>query len=226
LKTRIALLTLFAFCLMLAAVPATAQGCFGDPVCVYDNGPVNGQVDAWTINFGFAVSDTFHLSAATTLSDIAFWAWVEPGDTVTSTEVQIGSNGYFSNNLFDGTVSLTQSNCFTNNFGFDVCVEAGTYNGPALAAGNYNLTLQNAATLDGNPLYWDENSGVGCTAPGCPSSAQENTLGSVPSEAFTLSGSGTTTSTSGTGTTPEPSSIMLLGSGILGLAGLLRRKLF
>jgi hypothetical protein len=25
---------------------------------VYDNGPVNGQVDAWTINFGFSVSDT------------------------------------------------------------------------------------------------------------------------------------------------------------------------
>ena len=25
---------------------------------VYDNGPVNGQVDAWTINFGFSASDT------------------------------------------------------------------------------------------------------------------------------------------------------------------------
>ena len=31
---------------------------------------------------------------------------------------------------------------------------------------------------------------------------------------------------SSTGTTPEPSSIMLFGSGILGLAGVLRRKLF
>jgi PEP-CTERM motif len=220
LKMRIASLSLLALCLALVALPATAQ-------TVYDNGPVNGQVDAWTINFGFAVSDTFHLSAATTLSDLTFWAWVEPGDTVTSTEVQVGNQGYFSNNLFDGTVSLTQSNCFTNNFGFDVCAESGTFSGPALGAGNYNLTLQNAATLDGNPLYWDENSGVGCMSSGCPSSAQENTLGSVPSEAFTLSGSGGTTSTSGTGgTTPEPSSIMLFGSGILGLAGVLRRKLF
>jgi hypothetical protein len=62
-------------------------------------------------------------------------------------------------------------------------------------------------------------------SPGCPSSAQESTLGTIPSEAFTLSYIETTTTTS-SGTTPEPGSIMLFGSGILGLAGILRRKLF
>jgi hypothetical protein len=36
----------------------------------------------------------------------------------------------------------------------------------------------------------------------------------------------TSTSTTTTGTVPEPSSVMLFGSGILGLAGMLRRKLF
>ncbi len=220
-KMRIASLSLLALCLTLAAVPAMAQG------TVYDNGPVNGQVDAWTVNFGFSVSDTFHISSSTTLSSLDFWAWVEPGDTATSAEVAIGSTGYFSNNLFDGTVSLTQSNCFTNNFGFDVCNEHGNFSGPALGAGNYYLTLENVATAEGNPLYWDENSGVGCQSNGCPSSAQENTLGTIPSEAFTLSGSNTTTTTTTSGTsTPEPSSIMLFGSGILGLAGVLRRKLF
>ena len=61
------------------------------------------------------------------------------------------------------------------------------------------------------PIYWDENSG--------PSTAYENTLGSIPSEAFTLTGA------PGGGTTPEPSSVMLFGSGVLGLAGVLRRKL-
>ncbi len=85
-KTRIALLSLFALCLTLAAVPAMAQ-C---PGYCYDNGPVNGQVDAWTINFGFAVSDTFHLTAETDIQQLSFWAWVEPGDTVTSVEVAIG----------------------------------------------------------------------------------------------------------------------------------------
>ncbi|MGB8769522.1 MAG: PEP-CTERM sorting domain-containing protein, partial [Candidatus Korobacteraceae bacterium] len=61
-----------------------------------------------------------------------------------------------------------------------------------------------------------------------PSAAYHNLLGAVPSESFTITGGSTTTSsttTSTTGTTPEPSSIMLFGSGILGLAGVLRRKL-
>jgi hypothetical protein len=68
---------------------------------------------------------------------------------------------------------------------------------------------------NGDPIYWDENSG--------PSSASESEVGTIPSESFTILGG--TTGTSST-SVPEPSSIMLLGSGILGLAGLLRRKLF
>jgi hypothetical protein len=218
-KMRIASLSLLALCVTLAAVPAMAQG---NPT-VYDNGPVNGEVDAWTINLGFAVSDTFHLSSGATLTGLDFWAWLEPFDTATSVEVAIGTGGYFTNDVMDTTVSLIQSNCFSNNFGFDVCNEHASLSGLELAAGNYFLTLENAATVEGYPVYWDENSGVGCMSNGCPSSAQENTLGTVPSEAFTLSQQVSTTSTS---STPEPSSVMLFGSGILGLAGVLRRKLF
>ena len=213
-KLHIAVLTFL--CLILAAVPATAQ------FFVYDNGPVNGQVDAWTINFGFAVSDTFHTNG-TPLTNISFWAWLEPGDTATSVEVAIGTTGYFSNNLFDQSVNLTQSNCFTNNFGFDVCQESGSFLLSSVT-GNAYLTLENAVTAEGNPLYWDENSGVGCMSNGCPSSAQENTLGTIPSEAFTLSYIETTTTTR-SGTTPEPGSILLLGAGLLAVAGRLR-KLF
>ena len=128
--------------------------------------------------------------------------------------------------MFDGFVNLTQSNCSTNSYGYNVCVESGSFNGPAFS-GTAWLTLQNANVPSGDPVYWDENSGVGCQSNGCPSSAQENTNGTIPSEAFTLQmGATTSTSTSSTGTTPEPSSIMLFGSGILGLAGVLRRKLF
>ena len=220
-KLFIASLSLLALCLAIAS-PAIAQD-------LYDNGPVNGQVDAWTINFGFAVSDTVHCCMVegngpqVGITDISFWAWLEPGDTATSVEVSLGSTGYFSNDLFDGIVSLTQSGCFTNNFGLDVCQETGNFSGPTLSNGNYFLTLSNAVTAEGEPLYWDENSGVGCTSPGCPSSAQENTLGTIPSEAFTLSGA--TTDTTSETSTPEPSSIMLFGSGLLGLAGVLRHKI-
>ena len=210
---RIASLTLLALC--LAVVPAMAAN--------YDNGPVNGQVDAWTINFGFAVTDSVQLSG--TVTGLDFYAWVIPGDTISNVQVSFGSSA-FGSDIFNGVVSLTQSNCSSNQYGYNVCVESGSFSGPTLS-GNAWLTLQNANVPSGDPVYWDENSGVGCMSPGCPSSAQENTIGTIPSEAFTvISGTSTSTSTSTSGTTPEPSSIMLFGSGILGLAGVLRRKLF
>ena len=46
-KLRIASLTVL--CLALGVIPASAQ-------VLYDNGPLNGSTDAWTINFGYVVS--------------------------------------------------------------------------------------------------------------------------------------------------------------------------
>jgi hypothetical protein len=210
LKLRIALLSLLALC--LAVVPAVAQ------TDIYDNGPTNGTTDAWTINFGFAVSDSFTVGDSN-VSGLSFATWMTPGDTLQSAEVQIGTSA-FGNDVFDQTVSFTQSGCVSNQYGFNVCTETGSFN-VSLSAGTYWLTLQNASSSLGDPVYWDENSG--------PSSAEQNTVGTIPSESFTvLGGTGvttTTTTTTTTSTTPEPSSIMLLGSGILGLAGVVRRKL-
>jgi hypothetical protein len=199
LKLRIA----FALCLALAAIPAMAQ--------VYSNGPINGNTDAWTINFGFTVSDSFTASAGASVTGMQFGAWLFPGDVLQSAEVLIGTSEY-SGNILDQTVNFTQSACAGNGFGFNVCTESGSFS-TTLAGGTYWLSLQNAVVNDGDPVYWDENSG--------PSSASENSVGTIPSEAFTVLGTSTTTSS-----VPEPSSIMLFGSGILGLAGVLRRKLF
>jgi hypothetical protein len=223
LKLRIASLALLALCSALS-LPAIAQ-------VLYENGPVNGQVDAWTINDGFSVSDSIHCCGvygngqlpSATIGGLDFWAWLVPGDTITSVEVQFGASP-FGNELFDGIVNLSQSNCFTNNFGYNVCMESGNFLGPNLGGGNYWMTLSNAVVPSGDPVYWDENSGVGCSSPGCPSQAQENTVGTIPSEAFTITGrEGTTTTT--TGTTPEPGSVLLFGSGVFGLAAMIRRKL-
>jgi uncharacterized repeat protein (TIGR03803 family) len=148
----------------------------------YENGPVNGQIDAWTLNFGFATTDTIQAGGGVT--GVNFWAWLIPGDTITSVQVSIGSSP-FGSDQFDGVVSLTQSNCFTNDFGYNVCLESGNFNG---ANGDGWLTLQNATVPSGDPVYWDENSGVGCQSPGCPSQAQENSVGTIPSEAFTIQG--------------------------------------
>jgi len=212
LKLRIASLTLLL--VALAAVPAMAQ-------VVYSNGPTNGNTDAWTVNFGFTVSDTFTTTLANTqITGVTFAAWMAPGDILDSAEISITSSEAGGTSYFDQTVNFTQAGCVGNQYGYNVCNESSTFTGPVLAsAGSYWLNIQNASSAAGDPVYWDENSG--------PSSASENTVGTIPSESFTVLGTQTTTTTTTTtGTTPEPSSILLLGSGILGLAGVLRRKLF
>jgi uncharacterized repeat protein (TIGR03803 family) len=154
----------------------------------YDNGPVNGQVDAWTINSGFATTNTVQvMSGGGSITGLNFWAWLIPGDTISNVQVSIGYTP-FANDQFNGEVALTQSDCFVNGFGYNVCMESASIaNGPVLN-GNAWLTLQNASVPSGDPVYWDENSGFGCQSPGCPSQAQESSVGTIPSEAFTLQG--------------------------------------
>ena len=89
---------------------------------VYENGPVNGQTDAWTINFGYTISDSFTVSSGpTNLTGLSFWAWLTPGDTLESVEVWIEEFEYGGSTYFDQMVSLTQSDCLLNNFGYNVC---------------------------------------------------------------------------------------------------------
>ncbi len=207
-KLRIASLTIVL--LALVAIPALAQN------DIYNNGPTNGTTDGWTINFGFAVSNTFDLAGPSNVNGVVFAAWLFPGDTLLNAEVLITSEEFGGTTYFDQVVSFTQSGCVGNQYGYNVCTETGTFGDVNLGAGTYWLTLQNANVNTGDPVYWDENSG--------PSQASENAIGTIPSESFTVLGnSGTTTTQTGT---PEPSSILLLGSGLLGVAGMLRRKLF
>lgn len=214
-KSPLASLTLV--CLLLMAIPVAAQN------IIYENGPVDGQTLAWTINFGFVVSDSFTVANGNgNIGGMDFWAWLIPGDTITTVEIQIG-NQSLGNNLMDLTVGVSSSNCFLNQYDYNVCMESATFSGPSLSNGTYWVSLGNAVVPSGDPAYWDENNGVGCQSPGCPSGAVENVGdGTLPSESFTILGQSTTT---GTGSTPEPGTLVLIASGALGLAGILRRKL-
>jgi PEP-CTERM motif len=215
LRMRIASLALLTIaCLVLAVSPAMAD-------TLYSNGPINGTTDAWTINFGFSVSDSFTLGADPKVRNLHMGLWLFPGDSLaapSSVQIDIGTTS-FGTDIFSEALSPSGSTDLgINQFGYDIQQVDFSLGEIDLPPGTYWLTASNATLPNGDPVYWDENSGVGCPSPGCPSSAFENTLGSIPSEAFTLTGDKGTT-------TPEPSSILLFASGILGVAGVLRRKL-
>jgi len=163
---------------------------------LYENGPINGTTDAWTINYGFVVSDAFTVQQdQSSVTGMTFGAWLFLGDTLQSSEVSITSQENGGTVYFDQVVNFTQSGCVGNQYGYNVCTEAGSFSISNLASGTYWVNLQNAIVDTGDPIYWDENSGVGCNSPGCPSQASENWDGTIPSEAFTILGETTTTTT-------------------------------
>jgi hypothetical protein len=154
------------------------------------------------------------------VTGLSFGAWLFPGDVLQSAEVTLSSQAIGGGTIyFDGTVNFTQSACFLNNYSYNVCTETGTFTATTLANGTYWVTLQNATVSNGDPVYWDENDGVGCHSPGCPSQATNGSVGSLGSEAFTILGN------TSTGSVPEPGSLALFATGVVGLAAVLRRKL-
>jgi hypothetical protein len=182
------------------------------PPTFYSNGPINGTITGWQFNNGIEVSERFEWTGGSYTPTITFGAWVDAGNPLcipvtncipTSVEVSIGDTGYFSNNLYDDVVPIT--NVTLHNFvipplppgspcvGFCVVysITASKSNGAAdLGPGNYAITLSNAVTKSGGPIYWDENNGVGCAPTGfCPSTAQQSVFGvvsNIPSESFTF----------------------------------------
>ena len=118
----------------------------------------------------------------------------DPGDTLGSVEVSITSSENGGTSYFDQIVNFNQSGCTGNEYGYNVCTETASFTGPTLNNGTYWVNLQNASVPNGDPVYWDENSG--------PSQASQNDVGTIPSESFTILGSATTT-TSVDCTTPE-----------------------
>jgi hypothetical protein len=204
---RTAFLSLLTIlCLLLAVAPAMAD--------TYSNGPYNGTNDGWTINFGFTVSDSFTLSGSDTkVTDFHFVYWdASASDLLTTADLQLGTTSFGGSAT---TVAFSNAFLGTNQYGYNLYQADASGLSIPWSGGAGFATLGNACSTSGcsvsNPIYWDENSG--------PSTAYENTLGSIPSEAFTLGGGCC-------GPVPEPNSILLFGSGILGLAGILRRRLF
>ena len=199
-------------CLALSAIPLSAQ-------VLYEDGPLNGTTDAWTINFGYIVSNTFTLTGAGTVNGFDFYTWTFPGDQLLTVDWYFTSEEFGGTTYGQGTAGVTSTFISNNQYGYSIEKQSVSGLNVALDPGTYWMNLANANTTQGNPVYWDENSGIGCHSPGCPSEVSENTEGTIPPESFDVTG----TYGSG-GTVPEPGSIVLFGSGIVAVATMLRRR--
>ena len=116
-KTRIASLTLLTVCcLLLAVAPAMAD-------TLYNNGSFNGNIDAWSIDYGFAVSDSFTVADGSTIQDFHLSYWTAAGNQMTSVDAAFGSTSFGGTY---NTYSVSGSTLLgTNDFGFAV-YQAGT----------------------------------------------------------------------------------------------------
>jgi hypothetical protein len=156
---------------------------------LYQNGPSTGicdiqqcTVDAWTITFGYTVTNQFILPSSSTITSFNFAFWLFPGDTLSSVDWSLGTTA-FGNDIASGTASgssLSQQFISSNQYGYNIQAVSITGLNVAVNPGYYWVTLANTAVPNGDPVYWDENNG--------PSQAQENSIGTIPSESFNVSG--------------------------------------
>src|ERR1035437_9060561 len=161
------------------------------------------------------ISNGFISAASGSPNRLEFGEWVLSGSTPTSIGYEIGTTA-FGTQLGSGTVAQNSSNSiflFTNGFGYGIYDVTIPVTSLAMTAGNeYWISLSNAANTGGTQSgAWDlaGPSGGPATCNFRQSGTNYGDCG-TGGESFTLSAPCC-------GPTPEPSSILLFGSGILGL---------
>jgi len=193
---------LLGLLLLLPMMPLSAA-------VLYSNGPITGNITAWTVDGDHNITDSFQLSSPSTITGVIFGAWGYTGRTGLWADWAITSTP-FGPPLASGESTLSNTFLFHNSQGADVSQESFTIPALFLNPGTYWLELDDTMTTGGYWFWWDQNNG--------PSQAQRVSSydgASISSESFQILGSAEAV--------PEPGSPGLLVSGtvvmILALVG-------
>jgi hypothetical protein len=218
---RACLLALVLATSFLLSAPASAG-------VLYDNGPINGTINAWPISGNHVASDSFTLTGASTLTGatVGIWVWRDPDDTPISLMWRIGDSPESVVGAGGDTAALTNTLVCSKS---TVCgantyyVYESSFSLPniALAAGTYYLTLDAGQTSFGNALYWDVNNGPSIAFWDGTNVANSSWMpAGSDSSSFQILGDGPAP----TGA-PEPASIAMFLAGLVLFASVARRKM-
>jgi hypothetical protein len=177
-------------------------------------GYFDGSPTAYTIADSFTLSSTETITGATVGLETLF------GDSPQSLGFVISSAPFGGTVYESGAQGLAPTSEGSLFFGnpttqFSTWDSALSFTPLTLGPGTYYLQLENGSTANGNLMWWDQSNG-----PSTASYLYGSGFGPADlpnSETFTILGS------SSTSATPEPASLVLVGSSLLGLAGLTRR---
>ena len=199
--------------LMLAAMAGQVQGAM-----VFSSGAINGTLGGRTISAtapdDVAVSNSFSLSSATTLTAATAGIWNRPGSTLTSVEWSIGTSK-FGTDVASGMSSVSYTYIGQGLSYYDVYEAAFSLNA-VVSTGTYWLTLQHAVSTLNNDVYWDVNTST------ISATAYQKNAGyaefQVQGSSFALFDDGDTN------TVPEPASLAMWGLGAIGIVFARRKR--
>ncbi len=172
-----------------------------------------------TIGTSFISANEFQVTAGGSVGEIDVAVGLVVGPDSFYLDIDADNNGT------PGAVLASFSNLNSNGNNFGSCCAFTSITGISglnLSTGtNYWMVIGPSSTTSATWEAWNfSNSATGTDEYSTDGGKTWNSNGSQPQGAFQiLSGGG------GTGTTPEPTSLLLFGSGVLGVIGVFRRKM-